>query len=32
LGQAIMGKRSGDVVEYEAPGGLLKVEITDVGG
>ncbi|HUR17823.1 MAG TPA: transcription elongation factor GreA [Acidimicrobiales bacterium] len=32
LGQALLGGRQGDVVEYEAPSGVLKVEIVDVGG
>jgi len=31
LGQALLDHRKGDVVEYEAPGGVLKVEIVDVG-
>jgi transcription elongation factor GreA len=31
LGQAIMGKRAGDTVEYEAPRGSLRVEIVEVG-
>lgn len=31
LGQALMGKRAGDVVEYEAPRGKEKVEIVAVG-
>ena len=31
LGQALMGHAPGDVVEYEAPGGSLKVEILEVG-
>ena len=31
LGQALLGKSSGDVVEYEAPGGTLRVEIVQVG-
>lgn len=31
LGQALMGRRPGDAVEYEAPGGMLKVVIVDVG-
>jgi transcription elongation factor GreA len=31
LGQALMGRRPGDTVEYEAPGGMLKVVIVDVG-
>jgi len=30
LGQAVMGGRKGDVVEYQAPGGNLKVEIVDI--
>ena len=31
LGQALLGKRAGDTVEYEAPSGaVLKVEIVDV--
>ena len=31
LGQALMGRREGDVVEYEAPtGAMLKVEIVEV--
>jgi transcription elongation factor GreA len=31
LGQALLGKSSGSVVEYEAPGGTLRVEIVKVG-
>jgi transcription elongation factor GreA len=31
LGQALMGKTSGAVVEYEAPGGTLRVEIVQIG-
>lgn len=31
LGQALVGSRQGDVVEFEAPSGMLKVEIVDVG-
>lgn len=31
LGQALLGHRPGDVVEYEAPSGMLKVEIVEVG-
>ena len=31
LGQALLGKSSGDVVEYEAPGGTLRVEIVQIG-
>jgi transcription elongation factor GreA len=30
LGQALLGHRIGDMVEYEAPGGMLKVEIVDI--
>jgi transcription elongation factor GreA len=30
LGQALLGGRKGDVVEYQAPGGDLKVEIVDI--
>jgi transcription elongation factor GreA len=30
LGQALLGRRKGDVVEYQAPGGTLKVEIVDI--
>ncbi len=30
LGQALLGHRKGDVVEYQAPGGNLKVEIVDL--
>ena len=30
LGKALVGKRSGDTVEYEAPGGNLKVTIVEV--
>jgi len=30
LGQALLGHRKGDVVEYQAPGGNLKVEIVDI--
>ena len=29
-GQALVGRRKGDVVEYQAPGGNLKVEIVDI--
>jgi transcription elongation factor GreA len=32
LGLALMGKTAGDVVEYEAPGGTLRVEIVSVTG
>ena len=32
LGQALIGRCPGDVVEYEAPSGVLKVEIVAVGG
>lgn len=31
LGQVLLGCKPGDVVEYEAPGGMLKVEIVEVG-
>lgn len=31
LGQALTGRRPGDTVSYEAPGGQLKVEILEVG-
>ena len=31
LGQALMGHGPGDTVEYEAPGGTLKVVIVDIG-
>lgn len=30
LGQALLGRRAGEEVEYEAPRGTLKVEIVDV--
>ena len=30
LGQALVGRRKGDVVSYQAPGGNLKVEIVDI--
>ncbi len=30
LGQALLGRRAGDTVEYEAPGGTLKVTIVEV--
>jgi len=30
LGQALLGHRKGDLVEYQAPGGNLKVEIVDL--
>lgn len=32
LGEALMGKEVGAVVEYEAPGGMLKVEVVDIEG
>ena len=32
LGQALLGHQAGDVVEYEAPGGTLRVEIVEIGG
>ena len=31
LGQALIGHRAGETVEYEAPRGNLRVEIVDVG-
>jgi transcription elongation factor GreA len=31
LGQALMGRSAGETVEYEAPGGKLRVEIVKVG-
>jgi transcription elongation factor GreA len=31
LGQALLGRSAGDTVEYEAPGGLLRVRIVKVG-
>jgi transcription elongation factor GreA len=30
LGQALVGRRPGETVEYEAPGGTLRVEIVSV--
>lgn len=30
LGQALLDHRVGDVVDFEAPGGVLKVEIVDI--
>lgn len=30
LGQALLNRRVGDVVDFEAPGGVLKVEIVDI--
>ena len=30
LGQSLMGAAIGDVVEFEAPGGILKVEVVDI--
>jgi transcription elongation factor GreA len=30
LGAALMGRKIGDVVEYQAPGGALKVEIVRI--
>lgn len=32
LGQALMGATVGDIVEFEAPGGALKVEVVDIEG
>ena len=31
LGQALIGKVPGDTLEYQAPGGLLRVEVVEVG-
>jgi transcription elongation factor GreA len=31
LGQVLLGRRAGEWVEYEAPGGTLKVEIVEIG-
>ncbi|HUC38354.1 MAG TPA: transcription elongation factor GreA [Acidimicrobiales bacterium] len=31
LGPAVLGKGPGEVVEYEAPGGKLRIEIVQVG-
>jgi transcription elongation factor GreA len=31
LGQALIGRKPGDTIEYAAPGGTLKVAIVDVG-
>jgi len=31
LGQALLGRRAGDVVEYEAPNGRLSVHVVGVG-
>jgi transcription elongation factor GreA len=30
LGAALLGHRIGDLVDFEAPGGILKVEIVDL--
>lgn len=32
LGQALIGRKKGETVSYEAPRGVQKVEIVDVGG
>jgi transcription elongation factor GreA len=32
LGRALLGHKAGETVEYEAPSGMLKVEIVEVGG
>jgi transcription elongation factor GreA len=32
LGQALMGAKPGDTVEYEAPGGVLQVEVVSIEG
>jgi transcription elongation factor GreA len=31
LGQVLVGRNAGDTVDYQAPGGMLKVHIVDVG-
>jgi len=31
LGSALMGQSRGEIVDFEAPGGVLKVEILDIG-
>ena len=31
LGQALIGRSAGDTIEYQAPGGVLRVEIVKVG-
>jgi transcription elongation factor GreA len=31
LGKALLGRSKGETVEYEAPGGILRVEIVAVG-
>jgi transcription elongation factor GreA len=31
LGQALLGHKAGETVQYEAPSGVLKVEIVEVG-
>ena len=30
LGKALLGHKAGDTVEFEAPGGMLKVEIVEI--
>ena len=30
LGQALLGRKAGETVEYQAPGGVLKVEIVSI--
>ncbi len=32
LGQALVGRSAGETVEYEAPGGVLRVTVVRVGG
>jgi transcription elongation factor GreA len=32
LGRAVMGAKPGDTVEYEAPGGVLQVEVVSIEG
>jgi transcription elongation factor GreA len=31
LGQALLGKSTGEIIEYQAPGGTLRVEIVEIG-
>jgi transcription elongation factor GreA len=31
LGKALLGRRAGETVEYESPGGVLRVSIVDLG-
>jgi transcription elongation factor GreA len=32
LGLALLGHGKGDTVEFQAPGGMLAVEIVEIGG